>query len=250
MTKTRHEELAIAKGYRVTPEGKVIGLLGQERKLHIGTTGYYVFSVEKNGPPMAVHRLQAFQKFGARLYESGMVVRHLDGNPLNNHIDNIGIGTHTDNMQDRRPEDRLAHAMLASSHLRKITTEDVVAMREARAAGATVKELAARYQMSMGGISDIVTGKQRRHEGGPITPTRVKADPPPKNPRQPKLSSDDVVRMREMRAAGVRLQDLAAQYGLSEVMVSYIVIGKKYKDAGGPLTRKCNPVRQKTVNAD
>lgn len=43
-------------------------------------------------------------------------------------------------------------------------------MREARAFGVSVKDLAARYQMGMGTISDIVTGKQRRHEGGPITP--------------------------------------------------------------------------------
>lgn len=175
MTKTRHEILALEKGYRVTSEGVVIGRKGQPLKLMVDSRGYLVFTYDKAAPKVSVHRLQACQKFGLGLYGAGIVVRHLDGNPHNNHFDNIGIGTHTDNMQDRQPEDRLNHAMLAASHLRKITAADVVAMREARAAGVTIKELASRYQMSIGGISDIVTGKQRRHEGGPITPTRKKA---------------------------------------------------------------------------
>ncbi len=182
MTKTHHEKIAHEKGYEVTPEGVVIGLKGNALKLMGDERGYLVFTYDKTAPKMSVHRFQAFQKFGERLYGEGIVVRHLDGNPHNNHIDNIGIGTHSDNMQDRRPEDRLAHAMLASSHLRKLTTEDVVAMREARAAGASLKDLSARYQMGMGTISDIVTGKQRRHEGGPITPKQKQSPKSKGNP--------------------------------------------------------------------
>lgn len=244
--RVRHEEIAYEKGYRVTPEGKVLGLKVNERKLVIGSTGYYEFSYRKDAPDIAVHRMQAFQKFGVRIYEDGLVVRHLDGNPLNNHIDNIGIGTQADNMQDRRPEVRHQHAMEAAVALRKATTEDVVAMRKARAAGVSVKELMARYQMSKGAISDIVTGRQRRYEGGPITPVRTKAEPKPKTPRITKLTDEDVVTLRVARAEGASVQDLSIRYGISEVMVSYIALGKKYKKAGGPLTRKCDPVRRKT----
>lgn len=240
----QHEVVALNKGYRVTREGVVVGVKGCPLKLMVDGRGYYVFTYDKNASKISVHRFQAFQKFGEQLYGEGIIVRHLDGNPLNNHWDNIGIGTHTDNMQDRPPEARLAHAMLASSHLRKLTSEDVVAMREARASGMSLKDLSARYHMSKGAISDIVTGKQRRYDGGPITPKHEKVEQPPPKPRQYKLSPEDVVRMRELRAAGVRLQDLSVQYGVSEVMVSYIVLGKKYKDIGGPLTRKCLPSRK------
>jgi hypothetical protein len=41
---------------------------------------------------IAIHRLQAFQKYGV-LYEEGTVVRHLNGDPGSNAWDNIAIGT-------------------------------------------------------------------------------------------------------------------------------------------------------------
>jgi hypothetical protein len=49
---------------------------------------------------IAIHRLQAFQKYGDLLYEEGTVVRHLNGDPGSNAWDNIAIGTMSDNMFD------------------------------------------------------------------------------------------------------------------------------------------------------
>ena len=60
------------------------------------------------------HHLQACQKFGDKIYEEGMVVRHLDGNPLNNTWDNIEIGTDYDNHMDRSRKDRVEHAIKAT----------------------------------------------------------------------------------------------------------------------------------------
>lgn len=168
----RIEEKAYQAGYRVTEEGEVISPhSGKPLKLYLRKHGYLSFSYDHTDK-VWVHRLQAFQKYGDRIYEKGIQVRHLDGNSVNNRADNIAIGTQSENMMDRRPEDRLAHAKHAASHIRKLSAEDVVAMREARAAGAKLSELCRRYGMSKGGISDIVTGKQRVDVGGPITPTR------------------------------------------------------------------------------
>lgn len=168
----RIEEKAYQAGYRVTEEGEVISPhSGKPLKLYLRKHGYLSFSYDHTDK-VWVHRLQAFQKYGERIYEPGIQVRHLDGNSVNNRADNIAIGTQSENMMDRRPEDRLAHAKHAASHIRKLSAEDVVAMREARAAGAKLSDLCRRYGMSMGGISDIVTGKQRVDVGGPITPKR------------------------------------------------------------------------------
>lgn len=47
-----------------------------------------------------IHRLQAYQKFGDKIYEKGIVVRHLNGDRYDNSYDNIGIGTIIDNKND------------------------------------------------------------------------------------------------------------------------------------------------------
>lgn len=47
-----------------------------------------------------VHQLQAFQKFGDKLFEEGIVVRHINGISFDNSYDNIDIGTQSDNRFD------------------------------------------------------------------------------------------------------------------------------------------------------
>lgn len=64
-----------------------------------------------------VHRLQAFQKYGENLFDSGMEVRHLDGNKENNSYDNIVIGTHSENMRDIPEAIRYSKALYAASFL-------------------------------------------------------------------------------------------------------------------------------------
>lgn len=117
----RFEQKAYEKGYRITEEGDVVGL----KKEKVGFThgnGYRRFKMrDENGENInvAAHRLQAYQKFGEGIYQEGMVVRHLDGNPDNNHVDNIAIGTMRENIMDRPAAERLAHAIHASSFVKK-----------------------------------------------------------------------------------------------------------------------------------
>lgn len=50
-----------------------------------------------------------------------------------------------------------------------------------------------------------------------------------------KLSADDVVLIRQRRAAGARQKDLAEQFGITDGQVSMIVRGLRWADAGGPV---------------
>lgn len=95
--------LAHQQGYRVNDDGTVTSFTGKKRKLCRRPTGYDYFYLRVNGKTgcVAVHRLMAFQKYGDALFESGIEVRHLDGNPSNNSPDNIAIGTKSQNMMDR-----------------------------------------------------------------------------------------------------------------------------------------------------
>lgn len=46
------------------------------------------------------HRLNALKKFGNEMFDGGIVVRHIDGNKLNNHSDNIMLGKQSENIRD------------------------------------------------------------------------------------------------------------------------------------------------------
>ena len=135
-------------------KGVVTNSNGFIRKLRLSTSNsrikYYVFSVRCDGKsyPVAVHRLQAFQKFGTRMFESGMVVRHLDGNPLNNSVENIEIGTNSDNMMDIPKEVRITKAS-HPTHVHLMIIED-------RKKGYSYSELMGKYNISSKGTISFI----------------------------------------------------------------------------------------------
>lgn len=53
-----------------------------------------------------------------------------------------------------------------------------------------------------------------------------------------KLKEADVIEIRNRRAAGELLKDIAENFGLTEVYVWQITTGKKWKSAPGPITAK------------
>lgn len=121
-TPNRHEELAASLGFSITADGKVVTKSsGEVVRQSLGGRGYKVFTFgpKKDRHKCLVHRFSAWFKFGEKIYEPNIVCRHLDGNPLNNHQDNIALGTQSDNMMDRAPEARHAHAFATSRHAMK-----------------------------------------------------------------------------------------------------------------------------------
>lgn len=103
----------IKNGYTIDADGVVRNPKGDTLKGSI-TRGYIKFSVRYGGNssfPVRVHRFQGYLKFSDKIFEKGIVLRHLDGNSLNNKYDNIEIGTQSDNMFDRPEEDRKNHTI-------------------------------------------------------------------------------------------------------------------------------------------
>jgi len=72
-----------------------------------------------------IHRLVAFQKFGYKIFEKDIDVRHLDGNSHNNHEDNIDIGTRIQNIRDKTKEVMLRGAKQACIKNRKFSDEQI-----------------------------------------------------------------------------------------------------------------------------
>ena len=69
---------------------------GKQLSIGKSSKGYLSFNIRlsKGSKPTRsfVHRLQAFQKFGEKIFKDGIVVRHLNGVSTDNSYDNIGIG--------------------------------------------------------------------------------------------------------------------------------------------------------------
>lgn len=122
-------KVAKEKGYRIDINGNAFSKK-QQLKVRKKNTDcpYYCFTIKVGGKsrPIMVHRLQAYQKFGDALFGEGIVVRHLDGNSLNNSFDNIAIGTQHDNMMDIPAHIRLANAIRASSFAKKYDHDAVL----------------------------------------------------------------------------------------------------------------------------
>lgn len=158
---------ALALGYKITVEGVAISPTGLERKLRCNKDDnrrtYWHFTVQdpitKISRPVPVHILQAIQKFGADAVKSADLVRHLDGDSLNNHYDNIALGTHTDNYMDRTPESRREHALKAARVQRKLSDEDVARLRALHKTGRSGNSLAEEFGLSKSTVSYIVNKK-------------------------------------------------------------------------------------------
>lgn len=96
---------AFNRGYVVSLEGKAYNKNGKEVGFLTKTPDEYesykiCIKINKKPASIAVHRLQAFQKYGYKMFEKGVLVRHFDGDSLNNSWENILIGTDSDNKMD------------------------------------------------------------------------------------------------------------------------------------------------------
>lgn len=98
-------------------------------------------------------------------------------------------------------------------------------LREKYASGARQVQLAEEYGVRQNTVSSLVTGRSRLEAGGPILPGKSR-----------KVTSGEVVAIREAVAAGSPRSEIAARYGISHQMVSNIASGRAFADVGGPLT--------------
>jgi len=150
------------RGYVVNEEGEVTAPSGKWRKLYTHKkSGYKYFSVKflKKVYTIPVAWLQAYQKFGNRYSEKGIEVRHLNGNPGDNSVGNIEIGTHSQNMLDIPTQVRAKVATNAASYRRKMSNDDVAKLRQERKDGATYQTLMKRYGIAKSTVSGIVNYK-------------------------------------------------------------------------------------------
>jgi hypothetical protein len=105
---------------------------------------------------------------------AGKVVRHLDGNPRNNHLTNLAYGTMAENAHDK-----VGHGTNnwgARNGGARLTEADVRSLRRLSAEGISGRELARRYKISPPHVSGIINGRFWRNLL-PKIPTGVRICP-------------------------------------------------------------------------
>lgn len=160
--KNRNEYIAFERGYSVSPNGLVVNKSGQLVKVSINSEGYMIFgigsTVKNTFKNISVHRLQAFMKFGVLMYKYD-VVRHLDGDRLNNSIDNISVGSYIDNYNDISKKDRKEIIKKMAITKRALSKTDINSIFKLKKDGMLQCEIAKQYGLSAGHISNILNGK-------------------------------------------------------------------------------------------
>lgn len=116
------------KGYYVDNNGVLLlNNIPQPVQYIKGHTNYYALAIKHNNKvrKVMIHRLQAYQKYGDKIFDKTVVVRHLNGNSLDNSYDNIAIGSFKDNAQDIPKKQRVFYAQNAASYRKKYNYEEV-----------------------------------------------------------------------------------------------------------------------------
>lgn len=149
------EIIAYNMGYRISVEGKILSKHGDVLKgeNHNGYN-YFKFRSPDNWKKMIkckCSRLQAYQKYGDKIYEKGIVVRHLNNDRGDDSRDNIAIGTQSDNCMDNPVEDRKKRGYDASRKIVKHSDETVIKIRAEYASGMSYRQIGKKYNISSGG---------------------------------------------------------------------------------------------------
>lgn len=166
---------AYNRGYRILEDGNIISSKGKLLTPCYAQTGYRKFCIRvpstKNGTAVILyHQLAAYQKFGNKWLFSNYVIRHLDGCCINNKLENIEIGTQSQNILDIPEEKRKAQAANPYGKMRraegvrrvccKCNVETAIKIRyDSRHTDMTHRQLAEKYNLKVGMISNIVNNR-------------------------------------------------------------------------------------------
>lgn len=109
---------------------------------------------------VAVHKLIARVWLGAKP-SPRHEVRHLDGDKINNRPSNLAWGTTKQNAEDRDAHGRTARG--ERSGVAKLTSKQVLSIRERIASGETQTSIAASLGVCVATVNHIHTGRNWRH---------------------------------------------------------------------------------------
>lgn len=127
-------------------------------KEFIDRKGYYQYNYSISGKRITIkaHILVMEHFVGPR--PEGLVIRHLDGDPSNNHISNLTYGTHKENAQDS-----IKHGTRATRNNASLTDQEVIDVLSLLKSGQNCSDISRDIGISRKIISDIKLNKSYKH---------------------------------------------------------------------------------------
>ena len=182
-----------------------------------------------------VHRLVAYAFWGSPSKGKDQI-RHLDGNRLNNRVENLAWGNPWDNAFDRDIHGRTASGKGSGAWTHpecivrgsrqggaRFTEGQIVELRHRWRQGETQTALAREFGVDQTTLSSLLTGKSWKHV--PLEPTAERY-----RGANAKLKQAQVKEIRDRRTRGERLKELAREFGVSPTTICSIARHKDWKD--------------------
>ena len=224
--------LANAKGqiWSITKHRILKGALLRDKK-HRREQVYRVVCLHVGGVQLTipVHRLVALAFLGAP-QDGQTLVRHLNGDGVDNRADNLAWGGPKENSEDARRHGTLPQGELGTSVL---SVMDVRAIRRMLQDGLSHAEIGRTSGVSGGVVSDVASGASWSHlpliEGEAATnkPSGVRRG---SENRASKLVEDDIRIIRSEYASGNKTQvELARQFGVIQSTISQVILRKVWR---------------------
>lgn len=202
------------KNYYITKEGKVYSNFGKskrELKTQISEHGYERIRIRKK--TYSIHRLVA--KYFLNNDENLPQVNHIDGNKLNNNVENIEWCNNSHNQ--KHAWDNNLQPRLRSVKNRVLTIEQAKEIRKIYYEEKTSqRKLAQRYSVSKTTIADLLSGKYYNHEKD--------NEPLVKNKILPKLTMEQAIIIRErFKNENISFNKLGKEYDVNHKTIQNII---------------------------
>jgi len=185
--------------------------------------GYSSYVLRKDGKSHPFHGHVLVMRAFKGMPDPGLIICHNDSDGSNNRLENLRYDTAKSNYADTVA---VGNALRGEKNPNAVlTTEIVLDIRNRRASGEGVQSLANRYAITTSQIRHITGGRRWTHIGGRITVTT------------PKVTENQVVAIRYLRAGGASVAHLAKTYNISYTYAQKICFGSMWCNAAGPRTK-------------
>lgn len=183
------------------------------------------------GPPPAhktllAHRV-AWESHNAEPIPPGLMICHACDNPCCVNPAHLFLGSHLDNMADKARKGRAPTQGGAAAPRAKLAEPDILAIRQAGAAGIAQASIASCFGITRSNVSAILRGRSWKQL--PLS-DHIRADRPKgSSHRGSKLTEADVLVIRKLSADGLLRKQLAFLYGVTPENISAIVHRKTWR---------------------
>lgn len=208
--------------------GRGLGKRGGLLRPAMGSTGHLTVALSHPDKPKRswpVHQLVAQAFLGP--CPPGQEVRHGPGGKLDNRSENLCYGTRLENMHDKRRDGTDLRGEQCG--YAKLTAAIVAECKRRYAAGETQTVLAREFGVDQATVCDAVNGRRWAHLADPAVEVRPRTWLTGEAHSQAKLNWESVGEIRRRYATGEMQRPLAAEFGVSQAVISCIVRGKTWK---------------------